>query len=79
VLKEIEAHLKGLIAEIDIQQDIGSQIAINIMITDRIETLAISEKRVYHSTSVKGDQGDYVFMSISREDWNESFLDLEKQ
>ena len=79
MLKELEAHLRGLIKEIEIQGDNPSQISISIDITDRIQTMAFSADRIYSSTPIKGDEEDYIFCSLPRDQFTESFLAMEEQ
>lgn len=79
MLKELEAHLKGLINEINIHDDNPEHITITIHIDKSVQTLAVSKARVYTSTSLRGDEDDVVFVSLAKDQFTESFLQLENQ
>lgn len=79
MLQEIQAHIKGLINEINIQNDDPTQITISINIAERVTTTASSKNRIYSSTGLKGDEGDYIFCSISKDQYTESFAEMDGQ
>ena len=79
MINEIKKHVHGLISELEIQGDDPTSLSIQINITDKIQTFAMTEARVYTSTPLKGDQDDYIFCSMPRDQFTESFYSMEQQ